>query len=110
VAAAVDQPPRRLARDRERHEQQEGALAERGQVLGLPVAVVVLAVGRPDRHADGEEGEQRRHEVGARVHRLGEEGERAGGEAGDELDRHEEDRGGDAQGRGALARACAGGG
>ena len=92
-------------RDEQRHEQQEGALAERGQVLGLAMAVVVLAVGRAERHAHGEEGEQGGHEVGARVDRLGEERERARGEPGGELDRDEEHGRGDAELRRPLARA-----
>ena len=106
AAVAADQAVDRLVRDEQRDEHQERALAERREVLGLAVAVVVLAVGRADRDAHREQGEQRGDEVGAGVGRLGDEGERAGDEAGDELDRDEEDGGGDAQPR-RCARARA---
>ena len=79
-----------LVADRERDEQQHRALGQRGQVLRLAVAVVVLLVGRPQRHAHGEQRQQRRDEVGRRVRGLGEEGDRAGGQAGAELERDEE--------------------
>ena len=46
---------------------------ERRQVLGLAVAVLVVAVGRPDRHPHRVQGQQRGDQVGARVDRLGDE-------------------------------------
>ena len=94
----------RLGADREREEQQHRALPQRGEVLGLAVAVVVLLVGRADRDADGEERQQRGDEVRGGVRRLGEEGERAGGEAGAELERDQEAGGDDAEPGGARAR------
>jgi hypothetical protein len=109
VAAPVDQPPERLEPDPERDEHQERALAQRGQMLRLAVAVVMLAVRRADRHAHGEQRKERGHEVGAGMGRLGDERERAGGEARDELDRDEEDGGGHAERGRPLARAGVGG-
>jgi hypothetical protein len=44
-------------------------------VLGLPVAVLMRDVGRPHRDADGEERQQRRDQVGARMRRFGDEAE-----------------------------------
>ncbi len=109
MPAAVRQPPRRLEGDRQRHQQQERALGERRQVLGLAVAVVVLLVGRADRHPHREQREQRGHEVGARVDRLGHEGQRAGGQAGGQLDRHQERGRRDADQRRASHRPAVGG-
>ena len=91
VVVAVDQPPQRLGRDRHRHQDQERALPERGQMLGLAVAVLVVAVGRADRDPHRVERQQRRDQVGAGVDRLGDEGQRAGDQSGDELDRHQQD-------------------
>ena len=92
VAGAAEQAVDGLGADRERDEQEEGALGERGEVLGLAVAVVVVAVGRAQRDADREQRQQRGDEVGRRVGGLGEEGDRAGDEAGAELERDEEAR------------------
>ena len=45
-------------------------------MLGLAVSVLVPGVGGPRGDADGEEGEQRGDEVGARVDGLGDEAKR----------------------------------
>ena len=108
VARACEQAVDGLVADRERDEQEEGALGERREVLRLAVAVVVLAVGRAQRDADREQRQQRGHEVGRRVGGLGEEGDRAGGETRAELERDEEAGGDDAEQRGPSARAGAG--
>jgi hypothetical protein len=52
-------------RNRDADEREHGGLAERGEVLGLPVPVLVAAVGRAPGNADREERQQRRDEVGA---------------------------------------------
>ena len=92
MGAAVDQAVQRLVADQQRDDEQHGALPQRGEVLGLAVPVVVLLVGRAQRHAHREQGQQRGDEIGARVRRLGEEGDGARREPRDELDGHEEDR------------------
>ena len=61
--------------------EQHSGLCERGEVLGLAVAVLVRAVGGPARDPDREEREERRHEIGARVQRLRHEPEAAAREA-----------------------------
>ena len=101
MAAAADQPVDGLPRSRSDDEHEEGALAQRGQVLGLAVAVVVLGVGGPRRHAHREQRQQRRDEVGGRVRGLREQAQRAGDEARDELDRDQE------RGRDDAERRCA---
>ena len=60
---------------------EDARLGERGEVLGLPVAVGVRAVGGTAGDADREEREQRRDEVGAGVQRLRDEAEAAAREA-----------------------------
>ena len=103
-AAATRQPADRLVDDDAADDQQERALGERGEVLGLAVAVGVVAVGRPDRDAQRVERQERRDEVGAGVRRLGDHRQRAGEQARDELQRDEEDRRRDREQRGALLR------
>ena len=80
------------AADRDAHEHEEGRLRERGEVLGLEMAVEVRRVRRLAREADREERQQRRDEVGAAVRRLGDEGEAPRCEAGRELDRDQRHR------------------
>ena len=87
---------------------QDRGLGERREVLGLPVTVRVAAVGRPDRHADGEEGQQRGDEVGAGVRRLGHEPEAAACDPGCQLDRDQDDRGDDRDERDPALRRHAG--
>ena len=55
------QAMKQLASDEDRR------LAERREMLGLPVAVLVAGVRRPNRDTDGEERQQRRDEVGPGV-------------------------------------------
>ena len=74
-------------------------------MLGLAVPVLVPRISRPGGDADGEEGEQRRDEVGAGVERLRDEPEAPGGEAGDELERDQRGRGEHGDERGAALRA-----
>jgi hypothetical protein len=80
-----------------RHEEPEAdedrSLRERGEVLRLAVTVGMRAISRPDGHADGEEREQRRDEVGAGMDRLGDEPEAVRLEPGDELDGNQDARG-----------------
>jgi hypothetical protein len=83
-------------RDPDAHAEQreDRRLGQRGEVLGLTVAVGVVAVGRADGDPDGEERQERRDEVRARVQRLGEEAEAPGRDPGHEL-QDEEARGGE---------------
>ena len=62
--------------DAEAEQASTPALRERGEVLRLAVAVLVPDVGGTCRDTDCEERQQRRHEVRARVHRLGDQAER----------------------------------
>ena len=93
VLAAVGQPRRGLGADERAGQDQEAAFAQRGEVLGLAVAVGMVAVRRPDRDAQRQERQQGGDEVGARVHGLGDQAQRAGDKAGDELERDQERRG-----------------
>ena len=61
-------------------------------MLGLAVPVLMPDVGRPSRHADGEERQQRCDEVGARVRGLREEPEAVRREARPELQPDQSDR------------------
>jgi hypothetical protein len=106
-AARAEQPAQRLERDERGDQRQHGALGQRGEVLRLAVAVVVLAIRGAHGQPHGEQREQRRDQVGGRVRRLGDQAQRPGGQAGGQLDRHEHDRGDHAEPRGALARAVA---
>ena len=67
-------------------------LGQRGEVLRLPVAVVVATVRRPHGVADGEEREQCGDEVGARMRRLGDQTQAWVSEAGGQLERDERGR------------------
>src|SRR6185312_6057522 len=84
---------------------EDRGLTERGQVLRLAVAVRVARVGRTDGDPEREEGQERRHEVGAGVHRLGEETEAVRGDAGEELDGDQDARGDDRDESGAALGA-----
>jgi hypothetical protein len=72
--------------DEQRREDEDPGLPERGEVLGLAVAVGVAHVRRTGGDADGEEREQCGDEVGAGVDRLGDETEAVGREPRGELD------------------------
>ena len=71
VARAVVPPLRsrvdRVPDDEDAGHDEDRALGERGQMLGLPVAVLVTDVGGAHGDADGEEGQQRGDEICARV-------------------------------------------
>ena len=70
---------------------QDRRLGKSGEMLGLPVAVLVRDVRRTNRDTDREERQQGRHEVGARVQRLRDEAQAVRGEARAELERDEHD-------------------
>ena len=76
--------------DPDAHRDQHGTLGQRRQVLGFAVSVCVLAISGAGCHAKGEEGEDRRHQVGARMDGLGNEGEAARSEPGGQLDADKE--------------------
>jgi len=65
----------RAPTDDERRANEQRGLAERGEMLRLPVPVRVARVGRPAGDPNREEGEERRDEVGARVRGLREQAE-----------------------------------
>ena len=90
---------------------QDGALGERRQVLGLAVAEVVRSIGRAHGDTDGEQSEQGRDEIGSGVDRLGEEAKRVGGEGQRQLDadertgsHHRDERGAPRRGPAPLRR------
>jgi ABC-type phosphonate transport system ATPase subunit len=74
-----------LVGDDQGRDQEQDSLAERRQVLGARVAERMLAVGRLGCGPDREEGEDRGHQVQARVDRVADEAEAAGQQAGQEL-------------------------
>ncbi len=78
--------------DAEARDHEERRLCQGREVLGLPVSVLVGAVGRPDGDADREERQQRGDEVGARVQGFGDEAEAVRGQADHELDHDERGR------------------
>ena len=92
------------AGDDEADHDQEAGLGERGEVLGLPVAEGVPAIGGPHGDGDREERQQRRGEVGPGVRGLGEQAQARARDSGDELDDDEEARGPDRDERGAPLR------
>ena len=90
--AAVDEPHDRAPDDGNAGEDEDRALAERREMLGLPVAVLVAGIGGAHGDADGEERQQRGDEIGARVRGLRDEAEAVRGEAGAELERDQRAR------------------
>ena len=68
-------------------------------MLGLAVAVLMPGVRRAHRDSDREERQERRDQVGARVHRLGENTEAAGRDARAELQPDQGQRGEDGEER-----------
>ena len=91
-------------RDGDADEREHSRLRQCGEVLGLPVPVLVPFVGRPAGDADREEREQRGDEVGAGVQRLGDQPEAAADQAGAELERGEHRRRADRDERGPALR------
>src|SRR5262249_11517602 len=104
----AEQPPESPPGDQQAGHDEDRGLAERREVLGLPVAVGVAGVGRPARDADRVERQQRRDEVGPRMGRLGEQAEAVRREPGDELDRDQHTGCGDRHERGPALGAHAG--
>ncbi len=90
--------------DADRDEHEEARLGERGEVLGLAVAVEVARVCGLRRDADREEGEERGDEVRPRVGRVRDEAEASRREARHELDRDQGGRGDDRRERCATQR------
>ena len=85
----ADEDGQRAVRDVQAGEDEDPRLGQRGEVLRLPVPVRVPAIGRPPGDPDREQRQQRRHEVGAGVHRFGDEPEAPARETGGELQRDE---------------------
>ena len=90
--------------DADRDEHEEARLGERGEVLGLAVPVEVTLVGGLRRDADGEEREERGHQVCPGVRRVRDEAEAPRREACDELDRDQDGRSDDRRERCATQR------
>ncbi len=72
----------RAVRQEEADQDEDSRLGEGRQVLGLAVPVRVRTVRRPDGNAHGEESEERRDEISARVDRFREQSEAVRREAG----------------------------
>ncbi len=85
-ASVAQQAPDRLKRNHRRAHQDQDPLERRGQVLEPLVPVAVALVGGFAGLADGEEGDDRSHQIDARMHRLGQQRDRAGDRAGDHLE------------------------
>ena len=90
--AAVDEAVDRAPDDGCAGEDEDRALAERREMLSLPVAVLVARICGPHGDTDGEERQQRGDEIGAGVRGFGDEAEAVRGEAGAELERDERER------------------
>ena len=105
AAEAVD----RLDHDEGATAGEDRRLAERREVLGAPVPVGVLAVGRLAAEADREQREDRRDDVAARLDPGRDQGQRAGRDPGAELEHDEEDGGADRD-QGGLGLAAGGAG
>ncbi len=88
---ALDRPDR----DEDARQREECRLGKRGEMLRFAVAELMRDIGRASRDAHGEVREQRRDEVGARMHRLGHEPETVRGQPDTELEHDEERRGHD---------------
>ncbi len=98
------EPGNRESPDSDAEQREDARLGERGEMLGLPVAVLVAPVGGASRDAEGEEREQGGDEVGPRVDGLGDEPQRAGAEPRHELQRDQGDGGADRDEGGAPLR------
>ena len=90
--AAVHQAHEGVPDDEDAGDDEDRALGKCGEMLGLAVAILVPGIGRTHGHADGEERQQRRDEIRARVGRRRDEPEAVGRQAGAELERNERDR------------------
>ena len=113
-----EEPPRRVdlglvapvsrvdreRRDGDADEREHGRLRQRGEMLGLPVPVLVPLVGGPAGDADREERQQRGDEVRPGVQRLRDEPQAAADETGAELERGEHRRRADRDERGSALR------
>ena len=90
--ATVDEPHDCAPGDEDAGDDEDRALGERREVLGLAVPVLVSRIGGPHGDADGEEREQSSDEIRSRIGRRRDEGEAVGRETGAELQRDERDR------------------
>ena len=95
VGMIADQPLGRFPHHHARENEQQRGLGERGDVLDLAVAVLVVPVGRLVGHAHREIGHHRRGEVDQGMGGLRQDGERAGGDADHGLAERQPARGGD---------------
>ena len=82
-----DRPPGDEAAGRN----QDRCLGKSGEMLGLPVSVLVRDIRRSYRDTDREERQQRRDEVGSRVQCLRDEAQAVRGEACAEFEQDEQD-------------------
>ena len=87
----VQEPVARGVADRASREENEATLRAAGKILRLLVAVGVLLVRLARRHGEGDQRDDRRHEVDDRFQGVGEETDRAGQGVGPGLhrDRHQ---------------------
>ncbi len=95
VSLSPEQPLDRAHRDEDADRGEDRRLGERGEMLRLAVAELVLDVGRSCGDAHREVREERSDEVGAGVRCLGEEAEAVRGEADAQLEDEERRGGGD---------------
>ena len=104
VARPSREPRHRERRDGNADEREHGRLRQRGEVLSLPVPVLMPFVGGPAGDADREEREQRGNEIGSGVQRLGDEPQAAADETRAELECGEHRRRADRDERGSALR------
>ena len=91
--------------DVEARRDEEGRLCQSGEMLGLPVPVLVTRIGGPHGDTDREEREERRDEVGAGMDRFRDETETVRCKARPELERDERAGGEDGHQCGPALRA-----
>ena len=94
--------------DHDARDEEERRLRERGEMLRLPVPVLVAEIRRLHCNADREERQERRDEIGAGVDRLRDEPEAVRRQTRPELERDECARSEDGHERGAPLRAHCG--
>ena len=101
---AREQVAQRFHRHQRATREQDGRLAQCAEVLGAPVSVGMLAIGRPAAEAHGKEGHDRGDHVATRLDPGRDEPKASACHPYAELQRHEQGRGSDRHERGALLR------
>ena len=102
ITAAVNEPLDRLKRDDAAADEDDSRLTERGDVFGPPVPVVVLTVSRANRDPDRAQSEHRRDHIARGLDTRRDQRQTPRRETRTELERDQDDGGGQRGNRRAL--------